>query len=255
MPALTIPNTFSPNTVAVSAEVNANFNAIATLLNSTKLDDDNIQTGGIVSDNLAAASVTKVKLNSDVADNSTIELDVSNGLQLKDSGTTLAKLAAAVAQALCPVGSVLAYTAASAPSGYLVCDGTAYSRTTYAPLFAVIGITHGQGDGVTTFNVPDYRGRFLRMVDGSAGRDPDKASRTIMNTGGSSANNIGSVQTSAFASHNHTIAPTGGNAAFSISNSLSGSNDGSGAAVVTASTGASTETRPINAYVNYIIKT
>lgn len=47
----------------------------------------------------------------------------------------------------------------SAPNGYLLCDGSAVSRTTYATLFAAIGTAYGSGDGSTTFNVPDYRGR------------------------------------------------------------------------------------------------
>lgn len=48
---------------------------------------------------------------------------------------------------------------ATAPTGWLLCDGTNVSRTTYADLFAVIGTTYGPGDGSTTFNVPDMTGR------------------------------------------------------------------------------------------------
>ena len=48
---------------------------------------------------------------------------------------------------------------ASAPTGYLLCDGTAVSRTTYAGLYAVIGTTYGIGDGTTTFNLPNMKGR------------------------------------------------------------------------------------------------
>jgi len=54
----------------------------------------------------------------------------------------------------------LPYMGATAPPGWLLCDGTAYSRTTYAALFAVIGTAGGAGDGSTTFNVPDMRGRI-----------------------------------------------------------------------------------------------
>lgn len=56
-------------------------------------------------------------------------------------------------------GIILAYAGASAPSGYLLCNGRAVSRTTYAALFAVIGTTYGSGDGSNTFNLPDLRGR------------------------------------------------------------------------------------------------
>jgi microcystin-dependent protein len=59
-----------------------------------------------------------------------------------------------------PTGCVLAYGAAAAPSGYALCDGSAINRTTFAALFAVIGTTYGAGDGSTTFNVPDMRGKF-----------------------------------------------------------------------------------------------
>lgn len=57
-------------------------------------------------------------------------------------------------------GVVAPFAGTSAPAGYLLCDGTPYSRTTYADLFAVIGTIYGIGDGSTTFNVPDLRQRF-----------------------------------------------------------------------------------------------
>lgn len=59
-----------------------------------------------------------------------------------------------------PVGTMFPFAGADAPSGYLVCDGSAVSRTTYATLFDTIGTTYGSGNGSTTFNVPDLRGRF-----------------------------------------------------------------------------------------------
>jgi len=58
-----------------------------------------------------------------------------------------------------PPGSVTPYSGGSTPAGFLPADGTAVSRTTYAALFAVIGTTYGAGDGSSTFNVPDLRGR------------------------------------------------------------------------------------------------
>lgn len=59
-------------------------------------------------------------------------------------------------------GEVKAFAGTSAPEGYLFCHGQAVSRTDYAGLFAVLGTSHGSGDGSTTFNLPDYRGQFLR---------------------------------------------------------------------------------------------
>lgn len=63
-----------------------------------------------------------------------------------------------------PVGSVIQFVGATAPAGYLLCDGSAVSRETYAKLFAVAGTTFGVGDGSTTFNLPDMRGIFPRGV-------------------------------------------------------------------------------------------
>lgn len=62
-----------------------------------------------------------------------------------------------VIQANVPTGAIMPFAGASAPSGYLLCDGAAVSRTTYATLFSVIGTSYGSGNGSTTFNVPDLR--------------------------------------------------------------------------------------------------
>lgn len=59
-----------------------------------------------------------------------------------------------------PTGGLLMWSTASAPTGYLLCNGSAVSRSIYAALFAVVGTTFGSGDGSTTFNLPDYRNRF-----------------------------------------------------------------------------------------------
>ena len=61
-----------------------------------------------------------------------------------------------------PSGVVFPFAGTTAPYGYLICDGRAISRTDYADLFMMIGTSHGIGDGSTTFNLPDYRGNFLR---------------------------------------------------------------------------------------------
>lgn len=58
-----------------------------------------------------------------------------------------------------PAGVIMQYGGSSAPTGWLLCDGTAYSRTTYAALFAIVSTTFGTGDGSTTFNVPDFCSR------------------------------------------------------------------------------------------------
>jgi microcystin-dependent protein len=64
-------------------------------------------------------------------------------------------------------GTIQMWPTVSAPSGYLLCDGSAVSRTTYATLFSVINTTFGSGDGSTTFNLPNYLGRSPLGVSGS----------------------------------------------------------------------------------------
>src|ERR1051325_6033662 len=81
------------------------------------------------------------------------------------------------ADATAPAGSVVAFAGPVAPTGWLLCDGSQVSRTTYASLFAAIGTAWGNGDALTTFNLPDMRGRFLRGTDHGLGSDPDAASR------------------------------------------------------------------------------
>lgn len=72
------------------------------------------------------------------------------------SATGEAKIAGAV-----PTGSILPYGGSTAPTGWLLCNGGAISRTTYADLFAVIGTTYGAGDGSTTFNLPNLSNLYL----------------------------------------------------------------------------------------------
>ena len=61
-----------------------------------------------------------------------------------------------------PTGTIIPYAGSTAPSGFLLCDGSAVSRTTYSALFAVIGTTYGEGDGNSTFNLPDLTDRVLQ---------------------------------------------------------------------------------------------
>lgn len=69
------------------------------------------------------------------------------------------------------VGDIKASTQAADHGNWLLCDGQAVSRARYADLFAVIGTNFGEGNGVTTFNVPDYRGKFLRGLGGDSAVD------------------------------------------------------------------------------------
>ncbi|MEQ8450895.1 MAG: tail fiber protein [Alphaproteobacteria bacterium] len=120
--------------------------------------------------------------------------------------------------ALLPAGIINDYAGASAPAGWLFCYGQAVSRSTYSALFAAIGTTYGAGDGSTTFNLPDYRGRVGAGKDDmggtSAGRLSSIGATALGATGGSQAhalvvgempahNHDGS--TGSAGSHSHTV--------------------------------------------------
>lgn len=97
-------------------------------------------------------------------------------------------------------GAIIMYGGAAAPSGYLLCDGTAVSRTTYAALFAVVGTTFGVGDGSTTFNLPDLRGRF------PLGKAAAGTGSTLGGTGGAlDHTHTGPSHTHTVAAHNHDM--------------------------------------------------
>jgi microcystin-dependent protein len=82
-----------------------------------------------------------------------------------------------LANSVLPAGMIAPYAGQTAPAGWLLADGNAVSRVTYSALFTAIGVAHGIGDGSTTFNVPDARGKFIRGF-GGATNDPDCSNRT-----------------------------------------------------------------------------
>lgn len=113
-----------------------------------------------------------------------------------------------------PVGSIVWYGGASAPTGYLFGYGQAVSRTTYSDLFAVYSTTYGSGDGSTTFNLPDCRGRVFIGKDDLGG---SAASRiTSSSTNGANSTTLGgaggaqthTLTSSEMPAHTHTY---GGN--------------------------------------------
>ena len=136
-----------------------------------------------------------------------------------------------------PPGSITAFAAITPPTGYLVCDGSQVSRTTYADLYAVIGDTYGAGDGSTTFNLPDLRGEFIRGFDDGRGADTGRV--------------FGSFQADEFASHTHT--GTSGDAGTDPARIGGGNRDVDTGIYTTSATGGD-ETRPRNVAMNYIIK-
>jgi len=84
------------------------------------------------------------------------------------------------------------------PTGWMLCDGREVSRSEYINLYNAIGVAWGEGNGSSTFNLPDLRGMFLRGVSGDSGNDADANSRIMLNdNGGNTGNNVGSYQADA----------------------------------------------------------
>ena len=181
------------------------------------------------------------------------------------NGSAWGQLAAGV-----PVGTILTFGASTPPSGFLECNGSAISRSTYASLFSILSTTHGAGDGSSTFNLPDLRGQFVRGWDNSAGVD---ASRVF-----------GSTQTDQNKNHTHTTDSvtltggirkisegfgSGGSASGVFTKTADGTNTITGSSSTSpvggvdfdgthshtiSSSGGGTEARPKNVALMYIIK-
>jgi microcystin-dependent protein len=135
------------------------------------------------------------------------------------------------------------------PTGYLTCDGSAVSCTTYPVLFSQIGFRWGNPGG-GNFNVPDLRGVFTRMVDTAGVKDPDYLSRTPLGTGTSAQ--VGSYQADQLISHDHFVNAYTSNDAFTSNVPVSGGYGANYPYYTSASGG--NETRPKNVYVNKFIK-
>lgn len=95
-----------------------------------------------------------------------------------------------------PIGLVAAWLTDTPPSLFRICNGDAISRTTYVDLFTLIGVTFGNGNGTTTFNIPDFKGKVL------IGKDSGQTEfDAIAETGGAKTTNI---------DHNHSVSITTG---------------------------------------------
>ncbi len=132
-----------------------------------------------------------------------------------------------------PVGMVVDYAGTTAPTNWLLCFGQAVSRTTYADLFTAVGTTFGVGDGTTTFNLPDARGRVTAGKDDMGGSSANRLTGLSGGVDGDALGNSGGVEThtlttAELASHSHT-ASTG--AAGSHSHTIGTFHDGDGTGI------------------------
>ena len=177
--------------------------------------------GGIVTATLADDAVTAAKIADDavgadaVADNSI----GAAAINISGNGTSGQAVVSdgdgsfSYESNIVPSGALMPYAGTSAPTGFLLCDGSAVSRTTYATLFSAISTTYGSGDGSSTFNLPDLRGRVVagqddmggasanRLTDQTGGLNGD----TLGDTGGSETHTLTTAQ---LASHTHTFSDT-----------------------------------------------
>ena len=152
-----------------------------------------------------------------------------------------------------PIGSMFMWPSETMPTTgqWMECDGSALLRADYPHLFSVLGTQWGEGDGSTTFNLPDTRGMFPRGWNHGKSTgyfDPDAASRTASANGGATGDSVGTQQNFQIQSHTHD-AP--------IYDGLGLNGPGAGSdhygAIQTGVSGGN-ETRPVNFSVMYIIR-
>lgn len=157
-------------------------------------------------------------------------------------------------QAIPPTSTIVLHAGPNIPLGWLMCDGQAVSRTTYAYLFGEIGTTFGIGDGATTFNVPDLRGRFpLGVAAAGTGAVLGESGGAIDHTHG-----IGSYAVGSSGAHSHVTAIqadgklTGPTVTAGIAGDYTSSTDG---AHVHGFSGSSGTANPPYLALYYIIRT
>ena len=205
-------------------------------------NDDENQTISINADDASASYTVTLPPTAPTEDGQVLRVN---------SGTTDAELEWGTVGGGSPAGSIIMFGGATAPDGWLICDGSAVSRTTQATLFAAIGTAFGTGDGSTTFNIPDMRGQFARGLNTEdTGTDP---SRTLGSTQDEETNldeldsalqilygTSGGNTTLAFGQQRWQFV-----AAWQTATALRFSSSGTGG----------DETRPTNVALNFIIRT
>ena len=173
MGVITTGQTFSSGDQVTATKLNDIGNS-ATFTSAADTTDDSTLTLGSSKLKVKDAGITATQLATDSVITAKIQ----------DGAVTAAKLDAAAVSVLMPTGSIMSFAGSSAPTGYLLCDGAAINRqanNTDTPLFTLLGITYGAGDGSSTYNIPDLRGRVIAGQDDMGG---SSANRLTGLTGG-----------------------------------------------------------------------
>jgi microcystin-dependent protein len=137
----------------------------------------------------------------DVASDDLLVVVDKSDTSMADSGTDKKVQKSNLIKDTVPAGVVDMFAGSTAPSGYLLCDGSAVSRTTYSKLFTAIGTTYGAGDGSTTFNVPNLKGKVAVGLDSA-----DTSFDALGETGGEKTHTL-SVAEMPSHSHSKTVIP------------------------------------------------
>ena len=160
-----------------------------------------------------------------------------------------------------PTGMIFPFAGANAPSGFLLCYGQAVSRTTYAALYTLLSTTYGSGDGSTTFNVPDLRGRTIIGIDNMGGSAASRVTSASVNgsnstalggAGGAETHTLTNAQLPSFLA-SPAVAVSSGTSGFTGGAGTGFSNGSSSVAITNGSGQAHSNTQPWMA-LNYIIK-
>lgn len=140
----------------------------------------------------------------------TLSISLATALGINSGGSYYVSVGGGGGSGGAIVGEIKAYGGSTAPTGWLLCQGQAVSRSTYATLFSVIGTTYGSGDGSTTFNVPDFRGRV--PIGSGTGTATDATAHSLGSTGGAETHTL---KINEMPSHNHnTIMRNSGSNAY-----------------------------------------
>lgn len=197
---------------------------------------------------------TAAILNAGMGAGNVVQLDGSAKLPAVD-GSALTGIASI------PSGVVVPHAGSSEPSGWLFCHGQAVSRASYAALFAALGTAFGAGDGSTTFNLPDLRGRAVFGKDNMGGTAANRLTAAGSGIAGTTLGAAGGAETvtlttAQMPSHNHSFSYTGAASAENAGASGGGSSpSGLGGSTSSAGSDSAHQNTPPALVLNYIVKT